>query len=660
MMHKVVKYSLMIVLFGMVLLCGQDQKVYTQAQEISSNAPLSLHVGDAPFPSKLPLKVGFEANQTTVNFASLDHFQKSNARLITALETKDKPVADFWASSTTVSVGAAVDFNSSDGSTGDITLWLWDFGDGGTSALQNPAHIYTETGSFTVSLTVKGSNGSDTKVEPDFITVVDRPVADFFAGPTTVSVGGTVVFTDASTGDMTSWLWDFGDGQISLMRNPVHIYNEPDVFDVTLTVIGVSGIGKEEKEGFIEVLDGEVLSAAFTGEPLKGNRPFTAHFFDQSGGEVNEWDWGFGDGAKSSEQNPVHTYNTTGEFAVQLTVNGNNKTSTETKNGLVIIGEGNEPTVGFVAEVISVSAAKLNTGSGKVTANAEEAGEFTVKFRDLSSTPGDEIISREWDFGDGAKSSGENPVHTYMGTDADAFTVSLSIETAVAAGSETKPAFVSANSSIIPGQIRGDVTDSTSGIAISGVAVLLKLPLNKIAGVTTGVSGHYFLQAPSGNYTLTAAKSGFDEFTETDVAVSSSKPETIDISMAPTTADDGNGKSFTFNCEHSMKRGHVFDLETLTMDVGDTENCTLKLTNHEPGKTVEVSLLLRKGFRSAIKVEPARSVTDENGEIEITITAIRKGKDWAAWAVPNDKGQFRFNKKTYDTGLAWGMFVEVR
>ncbi|MGR3317592.1 MAG: hypothetical protein ACUZ8O_03860 [Candidatus Anammoxibacter sp.] len=66
-----------------------------------------------------------------------------------------------------------------------------------------------------------------------------------------------------------------------------------------------------------------------------------------------------------------------------------------------------------------------------------------------------------------------------------------------------------------------------------------------------------------------------------------------------------------------MKRGFFFGLETLTMEVGDTENCTLKLTNHEPGKTVEVSTLLRKGFMSAIKVEPARSVTDENGEIEI-------------------------------------------
>ncbi|MGR3177185.1 MAG: hypothetical protein ACUZ8E_03905 [Candidatus Anammoxibacter sp.] len=124
--------------------------------------------------------------------------------------------------------------------------------------------------------------------------------------------------------------------------------------------------------------------------------------------------------------------------------------------------------------------------------------------------------------------------------------------------------------------------------------------------------------------------------------------------------DDTKGKSFTFNCDHSMKRGFFFGLETLTMKKGDTENCILKLTNNKPGKTVEVSSLLRKLFRSSIKIEPARSVTDENGELRITLTAISKGTDWAAWAVKNNRNVFSFSKKSYDTGLAWGMFVQVK
>ncbi|MGR3178896.1 MAG: PKD domain-containing protein [Candidatus Anammoxibacter sp.] len=118
-------------------------------------------------------------------------------------------------------------------------------------------------------------------------------------------------------------------------------------------------------------------------------------------------------------------------------------------------------------------------------------------------------------------------------------------------------------------------------------------------------------------------------------------------------------KSFTFNCDQSMKTG-FFGLHRITMNVGDVENCTLKLTNHKQGQTKEVDMQMLNWFWSGIKIEPARSVTDENGELKITISAIKKGTDWAAWAVPNDRGVFKFNKKTYDTGLAWGMFVRVK
>ncbi|MGR3179765.1 MAG: hypothetical protein ACUZ8E_17130 [Candidatus Anammoxibacter sp.] len=123
-------------------------------------------------------------------------------------------------------------------------------------------------------------------------------------------------------------------------------------------------------------------------------------------------------------------------------------------------------------------------------------------------------------------------------------------------------------------------------------------------------------------------------------------------------SDTTSDKSFTFNCEHSMKQG-FFGLETLTMNVGDTENCTLKLTNHEPDKTVEISTQLMQWFGSTIVIEPTRSVTDTNGELEITLTALSKGMNWAAWAVPDNKNVLEFNKKAYDTGLAWGMFVKV-
>ena len=61
--------------------------------------------------------------------------------------------------------------NFTDQSTGDITSWSWDFGDGATSTEQNPSHTYTDAGTYTVSLAVTGPCGSDTEVKANFITV---------------------------------------------------------------------------------------------------------------------------------------------------------------------------------------------------------------------------------------------------------------------------------------------------------------------------------------------------------------------------------------------------------------------------------------------------------------------------------------------------------
>src|SRR5262249_2895624 len=84
------------------------------------------------------------------------------------------PVADFRASPTTGTAPLSVAFT--DLSTGTITAQSWSFGDGSTSAAQNPTHVYAAAGSFTVSLTVTGPGGADTKTAPNSITVNAPPV----------------------------------------------------------------------------------------------------------------------------------------------------------------------------------------------------------------------------------------------------------------------------------------------------------------------------------------------------------------------------------------------------------------------------------------------------------------------------------------------------
>ncbi|MGR3320188.1 MAG: PKD domain-containing protein [Candidatus Anammoxibacter sp.] len=378
-------------------------------------------------------------------------------------------------------------------------------------------------------------------------TPTTPPTASFRANPLAGFAPLKVQFADTSSGDVSNWNWNFGDGLISLRRNPAHEYENPGLYNVKLTVIGEDGIDVKEEEAFIEVLEGEGPTAAFFWEPFTGNAPFTVKYFDQSSGDLSKWEWDFGGGEISNDPNPEHIYNIPGTFTVQLTVetvNGNSGT----KTWPITVREGVEPSVGFTAEVISKSVVKSAAKSSKVTANAEEeTNEFTVQFTDWSSTPGDEIISWEWDFGDGGEKSGmKNPEHTYTGTDADAFDVSLTVENTQSTDSSTKPAFVSRTAEIVPGLVKGKVTESTSGISIGDVRISLKKTGKTLAGDNTNNNGLYFLEAPSGNYTLSTIKKGFSEFTKINVSVSSSDVETINIELEPT-EDEGENDICSFS-----------------------------------------------------------------------------------------------------------------
>jgi PKD repeat protein len=115
------------------------------------------------------------------------------------------------------------------------SVYQWIFGDGSTSGDRNPEHVYTQPGQYTVQLNAPGPDGMD-GVFTKQILVHDHPVADFTVNPTVVYVPGEKArFYDLST-DAVSWYWDFGDGVVSMDRNPSHEYSDEGVYDVMLTV----------------------------------------------------------------------------------------------------------------------------------------------------------------------------------------------------------------------------------------------------------------------------------------------------------------------------------------------------------------------------------------------------------------------------------------
>ena len=138
----------------------------------------------------------------------------------------------------------------------NATSWNWDFGDGTTSTLQNPQHIYSTAGNYTVTLSVSNKAGSGAKVRPDYIQVspsLKKPVVSFWGSRTSGNAPLTVYFTDNSTNSPTSWNWDFGDGTTSTLQKPQHTYSTAGNYTVTLSASNTAGTGTKTRPDYIKV-----------------------------------------------------------------------------------------------------------------------------------------------------------------------------------------------------------------------------------------------------------------------------------------------------------------------------------------------------------------------------------------------------------------------
>jgi PKD repeat protein len=319
--------------------------------------------------------------------------------------------ADFTASPESGYAPLSVQFI--DSSTGDISGWLWDFGDGTPiSTEQNPSHTYNNSGSYTVTLEVSGVYGSDTVTKANYInaTVIN---ADFTASPESGYAPLSVQFTDSSTGDISGWLWDFGDGTpISTGQNPSHTYNSAGSYTVTMEVSGVYGSDTVTKANYVNVT---VINADFTASPRNGNTPLTVQFTDLSDGSISGWLWDFGDGTPiSTGQNPSHTYNSSGSYTVTLEVSGIDGSDTVTKSNYINV------------TVINADFTASSPRSGYTP--------HTVQFADLSDGS---ISGWLWDFGDGTPTSTEqNPSHTYNSS--GSYTVTLEVSGVYGSDTVTK------------------------------------------------------------------------------------------------------------------------------------------------------------------------------------------------------------------------------
>jgi len=220
------------------------------------------------------------------------------------------------------------------------------------------------------------------------------PGANFSSNVTGGAAPLAVQFSDTSKGSPSSWLWKFGDGGTSREQNPVYVYRIPGMYTITLTVTNSGGSDTISKAGMMTVTAPVKKPIAdFSANPRTGYTPLSVQFTDISRNNPTTWTWNFGDGVTSDIRNPMHKYDKSGRYIVQLQVSNSGGTDTAIRRDYIIVYPG-PLHADFIGKPVS----------GR--------SPLTVQFTDLSTgEPGFWL----WWLGDGflGLSLQQNPSHTY-------------------------------------------------------------------------------------------------------------------------------------------------------------------------------------------------------------------------------------------------------
>ena len=280
----------------------------------------------------------FTVTLTATNTGGSNTVTKAGEIVVGSVSTK--PVASFISTVESGNAPLAVQFV--DSSTNTPTSWVWSFGDGNTSAAQNPSHTYVIEGTYTVTLTATNSGGSDTETKAGYITVTfTKPAANFTANVTSGTAPFAVQFNDTSDNSPTIWSWKFGDGGKATEQNPVHVFKDAGTYAASLTAENSAGKDTVKKTDYISVAAVSAPIASFTANTTSGKAPLTVRFNDTSSYNPTSWLWSFGDSSTSTEKNPTHTFTDMGTYTVSLTAANEAGNSFRT---VTITADGTAPT----------------------------------------------------------------------------------------------------------------------------------------------------------------------------------------------------------------------------------------------------------------------------------------------------------------------------
>jgi gliding motility-associated-like protein len=432
------------------------------------------------------VKVRFILNSPCVSISQADFSNllgvlnagQCSVRMTNATISQAAPIANF--NNNPICLNSNVSFtDASSVSSGSIASWLWNFGNGNTSTLQNPSTSYTTVGAISVNLFVTSASGCTASITKP-LTVGQIPTSSFSYSFNCIK--DSVIFTNTSSissGSITSSLWNFGDlSSTSNLTNPRHNYSASGNY--TATLISTSNFSCSSTSTVLVSLTNKVsanYSISATNFCL-GSAINFSNVSTYSLSTINAWAWNFGNGATSSQQNPSYTYTASGTYSVTL-----QSTAADGCKGIITktVSINAKPVVQFTTTILSACATK------------------TIGFNNTSTAPAGSTYL--WNFGDGNSSTSQNPIYAY--STSGTYPIKLVIKApGGCADSLTKTSYITINSTPV------------SNFSLSTTCVLTNVNFINNSTISTGsitswnwnlgdgASSTSSLQSPSYTYSI--------------------------------------------------------------------------------------------------------------------------------------------------------------
>lgn len=288
--------------------------------------------------------------------------------IVNLVPVNSPPIANF--NQTTICQGSPVTFSDlSVATAGVINNWNWDFGDGSVNSfLQNPSHIYTTPGTYSVTLYVSSTNGCvDTAIH--FVNVNALPNVNFTVA--NVCLGTQSSFNNLSSipsGTITNWMWDVnGDGIVDATnQNLNYNYLTANTYTVILTASSNANcINSYSTTVTIHPLP--IINFSGNNVCHTSVTTFTNNSSIGNGNQITNYSWVFGNSTSSMQANPMVIYTNPGTYLVSLTATSNNNCI---NTGTTLVSVWPNPNVSFSAANVCLGSTSYFNNTSNITSGS--------------------------------------------------------------------------------------------------------------------------------------------------------------------------------------------------------------------------------------------------------------------------------------------------